>query len=328
MEFFETSGRNLLAAEAAAGVGHHVALSVVGTDRLLESGYFRAKMAQENLIKASNDSLHDRPRQRSSSNSWAASPNRATDGQTVRLPPALLQPIASDDVAAAMADVAVGAPVNGTIEMAGPERIPLDELVRRFLTRNPRSTQGGHRCPRTLLRHRVERSIAHPRRQPAHRPDAFRGLAQLHASEVSQPGRVDAQIKQSARPAMSCLALWTGAECKKRTMREPWGRGGAIQRQSIKCAGLSGLSRSSNQTHETDQGNQINQTLATRRDMVCDTVFFFSSPPVLKIRDQESACPAPWPHARDQSIRAGTRSCRLPHAETAHNLGDRYALSA
>jgi uncharacterized protein YbjT (DUF2867 family) len=133
LEFFETAGRNLLAAEAAAGVGHHVALSVVGVDRLPASGYFRAKMAQENLIK---DSGIPYTILRSTQFFEFASgiAQSATDGQTVRLAPALMQPVASDDVAAALADVAVGKPLNGTIELAGPERIRLDELIRRFLS--------------------------------------------------------------------------------------------------------------------------------------------------------------------------------------------------
>jgi uncharacterized protein YbjT (DUF2867 family) len=133
LKFFETSGRNLLAAEAAAGVRHHVALSVVGTDRLLEGGYFRAKMAQENLIKASK--IPYTIVQSTQFFEFVGSiAQSGTVGQTVHLPPALSQPIGSDDVAAAMADVAVGAPVNGTIEIAGPERVPLDKLVGRFLT--------------------------------------------------------------------------------------------------------------------------------------------------------------------------------------------------
>src|SRR5216110_2619061 len=129
LEFFETSGRNLLAAEAAAGVGHHVALSVVGTERLLASGYFRAKMAQENLIKAS-PIPYTIVRATQFFEFVGAIAQSATDGQTVRLPPALMQPIASDHVAAALADVALGKPVNGTVELAGPEPIRLDELVR------------------------------------------------------------------------------------------------------------------------------------------------------------------------------------------------------
>ena len=133
MEFFETGGRNLLAAEAAAGVGHHVALSVVGTERLLASGYFRAKMAQENLIKTSKIP-YTIIRATQFFEFVGAIAQSATDGQTVRLPPALMQPIVSDDVAAAVADIAVGKPLNGTVELAGPEPIRLDELVRRFLT--------------------------------------------------------------------------------------------------------------------------------------------------------------------------------------------------
>ena len=135
LEFFETSGRNLLAAEAAAGVGHHVALSVVGTDRLLASGYFRAKMAQENLIKASKIP-YTILRSTQFFEFVSGIAQSATDGQTVRLPPALMQPIVSDDVAAAMADVVVEKPLNGTVELAGPEPIRMDEFVRRFLSAN------------------------------------------------------------------------------------------------------------------------------------------------------------------------------------------------
>src|SRR6266516_323967 len=140
LEFFETAGRNLLAAEATAGVGHHVALSVVGTDRLLASGYFRAKMAQENLIKASKIP-YTILRSTQFFEFVSAIAQSATDGQTVRLSPALVQPIVSDDVAAALADVAVEEPVNGTVELAGPEPIRLDALVRRFLnaTRDART---------------------------------------------------------------------------------------------------------------------------------------------------------------------------------------------
>src|SRR5216117_3082166 len=135
LEFFETSGRNLLAAEATAGVGHHVALSVVGTERLLASGYFRAKMAQETLIKAS-PIPYTIVRATQFFEFVGGIAQSATEGQTVRLSPALVQPTVSDDVAAALADVAVEEPLNGTIELAGPEPIRLDELVRRFLSAN------------------------------------------------------------------------------------------------------------------------------------------------------------------------------------------------
>jgi uncharacterized protein YbjT (DUF2867 family) len=133
LEFFETSGRNLLAAEAAAGVGHHVALSVVGTDRMLASGYFRAKMAQENLIKAAKIP-YTILRSTQFFEFVGGIAQSATEGQTVRLPPAMMQPVVSDDVADALADVAVDQPLNGTVELAGPEPIRMDELIRRYLT--------------------------------------------------------------------------------------------------------------------------------------------------------------------------------------------------
>jgi uncharacterized protein YbjT (DUF2867 family) len=132
MEFFEKSGRNLLAAEAAAKVGHHVALSVVGTDRLLASGYFRAKMAQENLIKAS-PIPYTIVHATQFFEFVDGIAKGATEGQTVRVPPVLMQPIAADDVAAVVADVALAQPLNGMFELAGPERIRQDELVRQFL---------------------------------------------------------------------------------------------------------------------------------------------------------------------------------------------------
>jgi uncharacterized protein YbjT (DUF2867 family) len=132
LAFFETSGRNLLAAEAVAGVGHHVALSVVGTDRLLASGYFRAKMAQENLIKASP--IHYTIVRATQFFEFVGGiAQSATEGQTVRLPPVLMQPIVSDDVAAVVAEAALAEPLNGMIEVAGPEPIRQDELVRQFL---------------------------------------------------------------------------------------------------------------------------------------------------------------------------------------------------
>ena len=135
LEFFETSGRNLLAAEAAAGVGHHLALSVVGSDRLPDSGYLRAKMAQENLIKVSKIP-YTIVRSTQFFEFLGGIAQSGTVGQTVRLSPALVQPIASDDVVAAMADVTVGAPINGTVEIAGPERVSLAEIVQRFLSAN------------------------------------------------------------------------------------------------------------------------------------------------------------------------------------------------
>jgi uncharacterized protein YbjT (DUF2867 family) len=133
LAFFETSGRNLLAAEAAAGVSHHVALSVVGTDRLLASGYFRAKMAQEKLIKAS-PVPYTIVRATQFFEFTGSIAQLATEGRTVRVPPVLMQPIAAEDVAAAVAEAALAKPLNGTFELAGPEPIRQDDLLRQFLT--------------------------------------------------------------------------------------------------------------------------------------------------------------------------------------------------
>jgi uncharacterized protein YbjT (DUF2867 family) len=133
LEFFETAGRNLMAAEAAAGVRHHIALSVVGTDRLPESGYLRAKLAQERLIEGSKIP-YTIIRSTQFFEFVGGIAQAGTVGQTVRLSPALLQPIMSDDVADAVADAALAAPANAIVEIAGPERIPLDELVRRYLS--------------------------------------------------------------------------------------------------------------------------------------------------------------------------------------------------
>jgi uncharacterized protein YbjT (DUF2867 family) len=180
LTFFYMSTRNLLAAEAAAGVGHHVALSVVGTERLTESGYFRAKIAQETLITASAIpySIVHATQFFEFIKSIA---DAATDGSTVRLAPVLFQPIAADDVASAVAKVAVGAPVNGIVEVAGPEQYRLDELIRRNLSErhDPRkvATDPGARyygallSERTLVpgngAHLAETRLADWLRQPA-----------------------------------------------------------------------------------------------------------------------------------------------------------------
>ena len=133
LDFFTTSTGNLLKAEKAAGVGHHVVLSVVGTERLSESSYFRAKLAQEKLIEESGvpSSIVHATQFFEFVTNIADS---ATDGNTVRLSHALIQPIAADAVASAVARIAVGEPVNGTIEIAGPEQLGLDELIRKGLS--------------------------------------------------------------------------------------------------------------------------------------------------------------------------------------------------
>ena len=132
LEFITTSTRNVLAAEAVAGVGHHVALSIVGSDRLPDSGYYRAKVAQEQLIEQSTV-----PYSIVRATQFFEFAKRIADGatvvDTVRLAPVLVQPVAADDVASAIGRIALGAPVNGTVEIAGPQEFRLDELVRRSL---------------------------------------------------------------------------------------------------------------------------------------------------------------------------------------------------
>ena len=132
LEFFETSGRNLHPAEAAAGVRHHVALSIVGTDRTPDNGYFRAKIAQEKLIGTSGIP-YTIIRSTQFMEFLGGIADSSADGNMVRLPPVLFQPIAADDVAASVAEVALAPPRNGIVEIAGPERAPFDEIVARYL---------------------------------------------------------------------------------------------------------------------------------------------------------------------------------------------------
>jgi len=143
LEFFQTSTRNLLAAEGAAGVGHHVALSIVGTDRLPESGYLRAKVAQEGLIESSPIPFSI-VRATQFFEFARAMADSATDGGTVRLPVAFFQPMASDDVAESVTRVAVGKPLNGKVEIGGPEPVRMDEFIRDALAawNDPREVVG------------------------------------------------------------------------------------------------------------------------------------------------------------------------------------------
>jgi uncharacterized protein YbjT (DUF2867 family) len=135
LDFFQTSSQNLLDAETKAGVGHHVALSVVGTDRLPASGYFRAKVAQEQAVKAGSIP-YTILRATQFFEFIGRIADSSADGDTVRLAPVLVQPEAADDVAAALADIATGSPLNDTVELAGPEPLRLDELARRVLSAN------------------------------------------------------------------------------------------------------------------------------------------------------------------------------------------------
>jgi uncharacterized protein YbjT (DUF2867 family) len=132
MEFFDKSTRNLLAAEAAAGVGHHIALSVVGADRMTDSGYMRAKVNQEKVIEAGG-LPYSIVRATQFFEFLGGIADSGAEGDTVRLSTAPMQPLAADDVAAALADIAVGAPLNATVELAGPERMSIAEFVGRFM---------------------------------------------------------------------------------------------------------------------------------------------------------------------------------------------------
>jgi uncharacterized protein YbjT (DUF2867 family) len=132
MEFFDKSTRNLLAAESAAGVGHHVALSVVGADRMTDSGYMRAKVNQEKLIEAGGVP-YSIVRATQFFEFLGGIADSGAEGDTVRLSTAPMQPLAADDVAAALADVAVGAPLNATVELAGPEAMSIAEFVGRYM---------------------------------------------------------------------------------------------------------------------------------------------------------------------------------------------------
>jgi uncharacterized protein YbjT (DUF2867 family) len=140
LEFFQTTSRNVLAAETTAGVRHHVALSVVGADRLGESGYMRAKVAQEDAIKAGGVP-YTILRATQFFEFIGRIADSSMDGETIHLAPVLVQPEAADDVAAALADIAVTEPVNGTVELAGPEQFRLDDLAQRVLRANNDSRQ-------------------------------------------------------------------------------------------------------------------------------------------------------------------------------------------
>src|SRR5262245_34951613 len=141
LEFFEKSSRNLLAAEADAGVGHHIAVSIVGADRNPDSGYLRAKVAQEKLIQSAGIPYTILRATQFFEFIGTITAQFPTDGQTVRVPPAFFQPILSDDVAAVLVDITLGAPVNGIIDLAGPERFRFHEIIREFLSANQDTRQ-------------------------------------------------------------------------------------------------------------------------------------------------------------------------------------------
>jgi uncharacterized protein YbjT (DUF2867 family) len=188
LDFFETSGRNLLAAEAAAGVSHHVALSVVGTERLQASGYFRAKLAQEALIRAAGIP-YSIVQATQFMEFLGAIAQSATVGQTVHLSPASVQPIAADDVAAALAEVALAAPRGGTLEVAGPERLGLAALVARYLAciGDPRTVVADAGAPYFGVQ--IDDRSLSPRRSPELGRDAHRRLAGQAVNGQARTGR-------------------------------------------------------------------------------------------------------------------------------------------
>lgn len=141
LEFFEKSSRNMLAGEADAGVGHHIAVSIVGADRIPDSGYMRAKVAQEKLIQSAAIPYTIVRATQFFEFIETIIAQFPTDGQTVRLPSAFIQPILSDDVADALVDITLGAPVNGIIDLAGPERFRFEEIIRPFLSATHDSRQ-------------------------------------------------------------------------------------------------------------------------------------------------------------------------------------------
>ena len=188
LKFFETSTRNLLASEAAAGVGHHVALSVVGTERLLESAFFRAKFAQENIINASSIP-YTIVRATQFFEFVKPIADYSTEGNKVRLPPALFQPMAADDVAAAVARIATNSPVNGTVEIGGPDKFRLDELVRRDLA--------ARHDPREVISDPQARYYGIQVSERALVPDDDAQLGKVHFEDWLKQS-----TKQAAKPAL------------------------------------------------------------------------------------------------------------------------------
>ena len=217
MDFFQTTSRNVLAAETAAGVGHHVALSVVGADRLQDSGYMRAKARPGGDDKAGSVP-YTILRATQFFEFIGRIADSSMDGDTIHLAPVLIQPEAADDVAAASADVAVSEPVNGIVELAGPEEFRFDELAQRVLQREQRPTPGDRRRPRTLLRRGARRPLPHARRQPTHRPDPLRGLAPpVHGWQTSPQGAQTDRCLHEARRLTADVSELVGYSTERTT---------------------------------------------------------------------------------------------------------------
>jgi uncharacterized protein YbjT (DUF2867 family) len=203
LDFFQTSSRNLLAAEAAAGVNHHVVLSIVGADRLPESGYLRAKVAQEEAVKAGTVP-YTIVRAAQFFEFIGRLADSSSAGEAIHLAPVFVQPESADDLAATLWDVVVNEPVNGIVELAGPEEFRLDELVRRVLSANNDARKGDRRHPRTLLRREARLLLPDPRGPRTHRPDPLRRLAQPVRSPVNA-------LAIQRRSACADRHAWTGS---------------------------------------------------------------------------------------------------------------------
>ena len=241
LAFFESSGRTLAREERQAGVRHHVALSVVGTDRLQDSGYFRAKLAQERLIEGSGIPYTIVRATQFFEFLGAIAASGATD-DGVHLSNASFQPMAAEDVATAVAAAALAEPANGTIEIAGPERQPAERAGRALPHEHPGSAEGRDRSERSLLRRAPRRSLAGSRREPAARENPTRRLAapvggaltrhgaQASAARVGRVHRANnaGHLGGMHHPDRAALVIGTGSEramtCDERghTVRSRW----------------------------------------------------------------------------------------------------------
>jgi hypothetical protein len=233
LNFFETSTRNLLAHEAAARVGHHIALSVVGSERMLESGYFRATIAQENLVKASSIP-YSIVRATQFFEFVKGIADLSAQGNTVRLPHVLFQPIAADDIATALSQVALGRPINGMVEIGGPERSHLDDIVRKGLAawkdprvvvadphaRGPYSQTAGCPCWRRMTFNTAPGlfGVAAPRCDKKPWREASASSAPQHVSSPEPEPNSEPVSRES--PAIS-FRFWVADQPRVYTVRPP-----------------------------------------------------------------------------------------------------------